>query len=236
MRPGQAVVLTGAGSGIGRAAAVLLARQGFRLTLAGRHLEKLGQTAARFPAGAEPPQVLSVNLADPRQARAMVDDAVAHHGRLDVLINNAGEAAARPIAGHDDAAIHHAMAVNFYGPAAAIARAWPVFERQKSGCIVNISSMSSVDPFPGLAVYGAAKAALNTLTRGCATEGAAFGLRAFSIAPGAVETPMLRAVFPESVLPREKTLAPETIAEVILACIRGDHDGQNGGTILAPSP
>ena len=63
--------------------------------------------------------MLSVDLADSRQARSMIDDAVAYHGRLDVLINNAGEAAARPIAAHDDAAIHHAMAVNFHGPAAA---------------------------------------------------------------------------------------------------------------------
>ncbi|MCC6675522.1 MAG: SDR family oxidoreductase [Phycisphaerales bacterium] len=233
---GQTALITGAGSGIGRAAAILLARHGLHLTLAGRHLESLAATASHFPPAGPPPQILSVNLADPRQARAMIDDALAHHGRLDILINNAGEAISKPIAQHDDAALHRAFTVNFFGPAAAISRAWPAFERQHSGCIINVSSMSAIDPFTGLAIYGAAKAALNTLTKGCATEGAAFGLRAFAIAPGAVETPMLRRLFPESALPPSRTLSPEAIAELILACIRGDHDARNGETIPLPSP
>lgn len=229
-------LITGAGSGIGRATAILLARHGIHLTLAGRRLHSLAETASLLPTGGPDPQILGTDVADPHQARAMVDHALTHHGRLDILINNAGGAISRSISGHDDAALRSAFAINFYGPAAAIIRAWPAFERQRAGCIINISSMSAVDPFPGLSVYGAAKAALNTLTRGCATEGAAFGLRAFAIAPGAVETPMLRAIFPESALPPSRTLQPEAIAEVILACIRGDHDARNGETILLPSP
>lgn len=233
---GQVALITGAGSGIGRATAILLAREGFRLVIAGRRRDALEETAAAIQGTGPGPFLIRADLADPAEARGMIDDAVAQQGRLDVLINNAGEAVSRPISEHDGAAIQRAFSVNFFGAAAAIARAWPDFERQRAGCIINISSMSSVDPFPGLSVYGAAKAALNTLTKGCATEGASFGLRAFAIAPGAVETPMLRAIFSEPALPPDRTLQPADVAGMILACIRGDHDARNGGTILMPSP
>lgn len=233
---GLSALITGAGSGIGRATALLLARQGLHLTLTGRRLTTLAETASLFAAGVHPPHLLTTNIADPLQAESLIDQVVEHHGRLDILINNAGLAPQRPIEHHTPSLLQQVLEVNFTGPAAAITRAWPVFQRQRSGCIINISSMSAIDPFPGLAVYGAAKAALNTLTKGCATEGAGFGLRAFAIAPGAVETPMLRAIVPESALPREKTLTPEAVADVILACIRGDHDARNGETILVPSP
>ena len=103
--------------------------------------------------------------------------------------------------------------------AGAIAAAWPRFVRQGGGCIVNVSSMSSLDPFPGLSVYGAAKAALNAIVKGCVHEGAAAGIRAFTVAPGSVETAMLRAIAREMGM-----TAPEPQAVEYIYFVAGGSD------------
>ena len=96
--------------------------------------------------------------------------------------------------------------------------------------------MATLDPFPGLGVYAAAKAALESLTRSVVGEGGSRGIRAFSVATGAVETPMLRSLFSEKELPPEKALDPAEVAAIVLECIRGERDGEQGGVIRVPSP
>jgi NAD(P)-dependent dehydrogenase (short-subunit alcohol dehydrogenase family) len=96
--------------------------------------------------------------------------------------------------------------------------------------------MSTVDPFPGLAIYAASKAALESLARSIKNEGHAYNIKAFNIAPGAVETLMLRSFIDESALPRDKTLSPEAVATVIADCVTGQRDAENGTTIILPSP
>jgi NAD(P)-dependent dehydrogenase (short-subunit alcohol dehydrogenase family) len=152
-------------------------------------------------------------------------------GRLDNLINNAGLAPMLPIERTTPEVISEVFRVNTLGTAYAIHAAWPVFQRQRSGCIINLSTLGTIDPFPGFFAYAAAKAAVNLMTKVCASEGAPIGVRAFAIAPGAVETEMLRAIIPESVVAPEQTLPPEAVADVIAACIRGDRDAENGGVI-----
>ena len=102
--------------------------------------------------------------------------------------------------------------------------------------MVNVSSMATVDPYPGLSVYAASKAALESLTRSIAVEGREHGIRSFSVVLGAVETAMLRSVVSEAQLPREKTLEPRDVAEVVMACVEGRHDSRNGGAVPVPSP
>jgi NAD(P)-dependent dehydrogenase (short-subunit alcohol dehydrogenase family) len=96
--------------------------------------------------------------------------------------------------------------------------------------------MATTDPFPGFFIYAAAKAGVNLMAKSCAKEGREFGIRAFSVAPGAVETPMLRALFSEVQLPPEKCLSPDDVAKVVVECIAGERDTQNGETIFIPSP
>src|SRR5437867_2200486 len=206
--PSATALITGGGSGIGRAAAIALARAGYRVALVGRREEPLRQTAAVLPNAAEA-LVLPADLADAGAARSIVERTAAHFGRLDALVNNAGEAPSLPIAAHTPAILDRIYRINAIAPADSIAAAWPIFTRQNSGCIVNISTLGTLDPFPGFFGYAAAKAALNTMTISCAREGAAIGVRAFCIAPGAVETEMFRALVPESAFPRSRTLAPE---------------------------
>jgi 3-oxoacyl-[acyl-carrier protein] reductase len=86
---------------------------------------------------------------------------------------------------------------------------------QGGGVLVNVSSMASVDPFRGFSIYGASKAWVNLFTQAIAEEGRPLGIRAFAVAPGAVETQMLRANFPD--IPRDRTLEPADVAAVILS-------------------
>ena len=97
----------------------------------------------------------------------------------------------------------------------------------------RLSSWAARDPFPGFFIYAASKAALNSLTRSCVNDAAqeGFVLRAFSICPGAVETDLLRAVADESVVPTEACLEPADVADLVLACIKGDRDAESGASI-----
>jgi NAD(P)-dependent dehydrogenase (short-subunit alcohol dehydrogenase family) len=182
-----------------------------------------------------------VDLADADAAGAMVDRAIAKWGRLDAVINNAGWSAAATIPQSDAAFISRVFGVNAVAPAVIISRAWPALERQaraggRGGVIVNVSSMATVDPFEMLYAYAAAKASVNLMARSVAKAGSKLGIRGFAVAPGAVETDLLRSMFPVTSLPASKALAPGAVADVILACVRGERDAENGGTILVPSP
>jgi NAD(P)-dependent dehydrogenase (short-subunit alcohol dehydrogenase family) len=226
----RVALITGAGSGIGRAAAVLFAGAGYAVALAGRREGPLRETAGLL--GSARNLVIAADVADAAQAAGMVDRAAAGLGRLDVLVNNAGYAPNVPIEAHTAELLREVYAVNALGPAVAIARAWPVFSRQRSGCIINVSTLGTLDPFPGFFGYAAAKAAANVMVKSCATEGRAIGVRAFAVAPGAVETSMLRSFVPESVLPADATLRPGDVAGVILACAQGERDADNGRVIV----
>ena len=221
-------IVTGAGSGIGRALCHRLADRGWRLVLAGRRREPLEAAAEALEAET---LVHPADMADPADAAALVDAAVEAFGRIDGLVNNAGLAVLAPIAEHTPELIRRTLDVNTLGPAAAIARAWPVLARQGRGRIVNVSSRAAVDPFPGFFAYAAAKSALNMLALAAAREGADVGIRAFAVAPGAVETPMLRGLFDESQIPSDAAMSPDLVAGVIEACLAGSWDAHAGATI-----
>lgn len=224
-------LITGAGTGIGRAIAIDLAARGVFLILVGRRVEPLNILAGELAAQGHASAIVPADVGDPAAARAMVRRALALRPTLDILINNAGHAELAPIDRHDDALIARAFGVNALGPAAIIAEAWPALLAAK-GCLINITSIAGQDPFPGFFAYGAAKAAANTLIRAAHNEGHAQGLRAFAIAPGAVETPMLRQLFDTETIPASNTLAPGDISKVALECIMGQRDAQRGDVIV----
>ncbi|HRQ74319.1 MAG TPA: SDR family oxidoreductase [Phycisphaerales bacterium] len=233
MTDSPVALITGAGSGVGRAAAMLLARRGYHVALAGRREEALRETASLIGGVT---LVVSADISQPEQARGAVDRVAAQSGRLDVIINNAGLAELRPIDAVDDALLQRLFAVNVFGPAHLVARAWPIFLRQKQGCVVNVSSMATLDPFAGLSAYAAAKSALESLTRSIMNERGEADIRAFTVAPGAIETEMLRGIVSADILPTEQTLVPDAVAEVIVQCIVGQREADIGRIIRLPSP
>lgn len=233
----RVAVVTGAGSGIGRAVAEALSDRGLALVLAGRREPPLRETGARLRG---PWEAVVCDVADPASATRLVAAAVARFGRLDVVINNAGVAPSLPVGEHTPEVLREVFAVNALGPANLIVAAWRRFEEQarggsSGGCLVNVTSMASVDPFPGFFAYAASKAAANMLITSAHLE-APPGVRCFAVAPGAVETEMLRKIIGPDRLPRERTLSPETVAAVIVDCVEGRRDAEAGRVIQVPSP
>jgi len=227
------VVITGAGSGVGRAAALSLSKRGRRLVLVGRRPEPLEETRKMLEADS---LVVAADAADPASIERIVDEAVGRFGGVDAYVGCAGAAPLAPIEKTTPALLDEVYRSNTFGPALLIARLWPGMTARRRGVIVLVSSMATADPFPGFFVYAGAKAACNLMVRSCAKEGRRFGVRAFAVAPGAVETAMLRENFTTAQIPERKCLSPEAVADVIAACIAGERDAENGSTIYLPSP
>jgi len=156
----------------------------------------------------------------------VAEETLSHFGRIDLLVNNA---AASPFSMfHEISPETFETTINtnvkslFYLTQAI----WKKMRLQRAGVIVNISSLSAVSPFDGLGFYGACKAWMDLMTHCLASEGASLGLRVCSIRPGAVETPMLRRLFPD--FPAEQCVHPRTIAEAVWGCVSQPENYPSG--------
>ncbi len=152
-----------------------------------------------------------------RLAQATLD----RFGRIDAVVNNAGLAPARSIIEMTISEWQAVLDTNLSAAFYLCKAAWPAFERQRSGVVVNVSSEAARDPFPGFAAYAAAKAGLNLLGLCAVREGQAIGVRVHTVAPGAVETGMLRRLFSPEQLAAEDALDPRDVAAIIIDCVRG---------------
>lgn len=231
-------IVTGGSSGIGYAAAELLAGRGYRVAIVARKADRLSRAAAQIAdavAGAEVLQV-AADVAEPQQVERLVEQVVERFGRIDAIVNAAGGGVLQPLEQTTYETWRQTIDSNLTSVVMITTAAWPIFQKQRSGVIVNVSSMSSVDPFRGFSLYAAAKVGVNMFTHCTADEGEAIGVRAVAVAPGAVETPLLRTIVSKHDLPTEKTLAPMQVAEVIRDCITGERQFESGETIFLASP
>jgi len=178
-------IVTGAGSGIGRETCLLLAEEGYALTLVGRREQKLEEVRATIAdSGFEQEmEVIVADLLEPSSAKAIVTATIDRWGRIDCLVNNAGSLSMAPIEETTSDLLQQTFEVNTFSPARLIAASWPIFLRQEHGCVVNVSSMATKDPFPGLSVYAAAKSAVESLTRSVMNEGRSMGIMAYAVIP-----------------------------------------------------
>ncbi|MFN8033907.1 MAG: SDR family oxidoreductase [Mycobacterium sp.] len=190
---GRVAVITGGGTGIGRASALVLAERGADIVLAGRRVEPLESTAGEIEALGRRAIAVPTDVTDADQCRALVDTAVAKFGRLDVLLNNAGGGETKSLMKWTDEEWHQVLDLNlssaWYLSRAAVG---PMIE-QKKGAIVNISSGAGLLAMPQAPIYGAAKAGLQNLTGSMAAAWTRKGVRVNCIACGAVRTPGLEA-------------------------------------------
>jgi len=188
---GRVAVVTGAGTGIGRGVALVLAEHGADIVLAGRRPEPLEETARDIQALGRRALVAPTDVTELDQCERLVNRAVGEFGRLDILVNNAGGSTTKPIAAWTPEEWHQVVDLNL-GSVWFLSRvaAEPMLAQGK-GAIVNISSGSSMFAFPIGAPYGASKAAVNNLTASFAAAWTPKGIRVNALAVGAVRTEML---------------------------------------------
>jgi NAD(P)-dependent dehydrogenase (short-subunit alcohol dehydrogenase family) len=203
-----------------------MARRGYGVVVTAR-------TAADVEAVAREVDGVAIagDVTDDATAGRLVDAAVERFGRLDAVVNNAGYAPLLSVEQVTRSEWQRVMETNLGAAFRLRQAAWGVFRRQGGGVIVNVSSAASRDPFPGLGVYGAAKAGLNVLGLALAREGEAHGIRVHTIAPSATETEMFRGIMSKEQAPPEKVMAPEDVALVIAGCVSGELRYTSGEVI-----
>lgn len=182
----KVVVITGASSGLGEAAARLLAREGAKLVLGARRLDRLQVLASELSLGEG--AILQTDVTDVGQVRRLVDHAVETHGRVDVIINNAGLMPHSPLERGKVEDWDRMIDVNIKGVLYGIAAALPHMKTQKSGHIINVSSVAGHKVGPGGAVYAATKHAVRIISEGLRQEVKPYNVRTTIISPGAVAT------------------------------------------------
>ena len=206
----RAALITGGSSGIGLAIGRMLRDEGYALTLVSRRPEKIEAAAAELGAHA-----IAADVADVDAAAGAVAEHRERHGRLDVLVNSAGVGIAGTIeqlpAKHFDLQV----GVNLRGLFLVTQAAVPLL-RESQGLVVNLASIAGTLPTPGLATYGATKAAVISLTKSLNEELDVDGVRAIAICPGFVDTPMAEW---SGIEPAEM-IQPEDCAEVVRMCLR----------------
>ena len=190
---GRVAVITGGGTGIGRASALVLVEHGADVVLAGRRREPLESTAKAIEVLGRRAIVVPTDVTQADECQALVDATLAEFGRLDVLLNNAGGGSTKSLMKWTDEEWHDVLELNlssaWYLSRAAVQ---PMIEQGK-GAIVNISSGASLLAMPQAPVYAAAKAGLNNLTGSMAAAWTRKGVRVNCIACGAIRTPGLEA-------------------------------------------
>jgi len=183
---GKVVVITGASSGLGEAAARRLARDGARLVLGARRIERLKALADALSLGAD--AVMQTDVTRCEEVKRLVDHAVRTHGGIDVIVNNAGLMPHSPLERGKIEDWDRMIDVNLKGVLYGIAAALPHMKAQRRGHIINVSSVAGHKVRPGSAVYAATKTAVRVISEGLRQEVKPYGIRTTVISPGAVES------------------------------------------------
>jgi meso-butanediol dehydrogenase/(S,S)-butanediol dehydrogenase/diacetyl reductase len=238
---GKVAIVTGAGSGIGRAVALRFAAEGAKVIVndlvadaaqrVAKEIEAAGGTAFPCPG----------DVSDSKHVEALVRAATSRFGRLDVLGNNAAAVVPGPVEAISDADWKRTQSVTLDGVFFGIRAALPVMAAQGGGSIINVSSGAAVAGEPGLGAYGAAKAAVVNLTKTAAVENAARGVRVNCILPGPIETPPLLAAVEatggragwERQIPCGRLGKPEEVAAVALFLASDEASYVHGAAIIA---
>src|SRR6266849_791877 len=215
-------LITGATSGIGRAAADKLAQSGVHVMVVGRNVERGEKTIAEIRAAGGKADFISSDLRDAASARAVARKAVElGNGHVDILINNAGVFPFGPTHETSEESFDDVYALNVKAPYFLVAELAPLMAQRGRGAIVNVSTMVAAYGAAGLSLYGSSKAAINLLTKAWAAEYGPKGVRVNAVSPGPTNTPGTEALGDGfaaivSTIPLGRAAALEEIAEAIV--------------------
>jgi NAD(P)-dependent dehydrogenase (short-subunit alcohol dehydrogenase family) len=192
---GKVILVTGAGAGLGHAAALRSARDGARLSLLDVDATGLERSREAILAAVGDADVLTAtaDVSNEGEVRDYVEQTVAHFGRIDGLYNNAGiEGEQNAVDAYTSEGFERVIAINVKGVFFGMKHALPHLKAQGSGAIVNAASVGGIRAVPNLVAYGASKHAVAGMTKQAAIEYGQFGVRVNAIAPGAIMTDMIR--------------------------------------------
>ena len=247
---GQVVIVTGAGSGIGRVTAQMFAARGAAVGIVDINRASAEETPALIQAAGGRAESVCGDVSRHDDAAAIIGAVVADFGRIDVLVNNAGRVQIKPLLECTEVDVERLIDVNLKGPLYMTKHAVAsMIEQGGGGAIVNIASAAVARARPDMPVYIATKGAVVALTRSLAVDYARYGIRANCVSPAATETPMLQAHYEGlldgkaeharniAAVPLQRHARPEEIARAVLflaseesAYITGQILGVDGGS------
>ena len=188
---GKVALVTGGGSGIGRATALAFARHGAQVVIGDRDVQRGEETVSMIRDAGGTASFRGTDVLVATQVEALVDHAIAEYGRLEVAFNNAGtEGDVRPLVEQTEANYDAVMDINVKGVWLSMKYEIPRMLEQGGGAIVNCSSVAGVIGFPGIGIYAASKHAVIGLTKTAALEYSAKGIRINAVNPGLINTEM----------------------------------------------
>jgi short-subunit dehydrogenase len=218
----KVILITGASSGIGEATARLVAEQGGRPVLSARRVKRLEALAQELPGAL----AVQADMRNPEQVRRMVETTLERYGRLDALINNAGQGLHLPL---EQVSLEDLVAItelNFYAPLVAMQAVLPAMRSQGAGAIVNISSGTSRMVLAGVGAYAATKSALNMLSLVAREELAPDGIVVSVVYPSVTATEFHGALRAGGLGSRAGGLVPHSPEYVAKAIVRALHTGE----------
>jgi 3-oxoacyl-[acyl-carrier protein] reductase len=226
---GQAAIISGGGTGIGRGIALALGGAGVRVVVCGRRREPLEETAAAVRESGGEALAVQADVSDEADVERLVRETLGAFGRLDILVNNAGIGGGNAIHRHSLEDWENVMAVNLRGPFLLSRAVLPGMRAQRSGHILNISSESGLEYYPGDGAYGISKHALNAFGEYLQRENQEYGIRVNTICPGMVVSEMTEN---SPGLDQGKCLYPEDIADLVLWLLTRRENIKIGTPIL----
>lgn len=237
----KVIIITGASSGMGEAAARHLATKGAKVVLAARRSSRIDALAKEINEQGGTAMAIATDVTREDDVKKLVDTTVGQWGRIDVLINNAGVMPLSPLDQVKVSEWNQMIDVNLRGVLHGIAAALPYMKAQKSGHIINTASIAGHLVFPASAVYSATKYAVRALTEGLRKETCAYNVRATIISPGAVSTELLEHISDKDVQAVNQEyvgkvgVPPETYARMVAFAISEPEDVGINEIIFRPT-
>ena len=238
----KVAIVTGGNSGIGRATAIAIAKEGAKVTIAGRRVKEREETVRLIKEAGSEGIFVKTDVANENDVRSLVERTVETYGRLDYAFNNAGiEQTMAPLAEQTVEEFDQIMNINVRGVWLSMKYEIPVMLKSGGGAIVNNSSVAGIMGFPQMAIYIASKHAVLGLTKSAALEYAKSGIRINSIAPGGVDTDMVERLTEDdkqwretltSMHPIGRLSNPEEIANAVVWLLSNSASFVLGHTLL----